>query len=138
VHHSPNTAACIREAHRVLKEGGKIRMMIYNHPSLVGLMLWLRFGLIEFKGVRRTVYHHLESPGTKTFTRNEVIKMLDGFENIQIKQVFSPGDLLLNQRSSKFGSPLYALIWKAFPRALVKVCFPWLGLFLLVSATRKD
>src|SRR5690349_5204412 len=43
MHHSPNTQQCIREAFRVLKPGGEARIMLYAHPSLTGLMLWIRY-----------------------------------------------------------------------------------------------
>ncbi|MFY9909803.1 MAG: class I SAM-dependent methyltransferase, partial [Candidatus Sulfotelmatobacter sp.] len=45
MHHSPDTARCIQEARRVLKVGGEARIMVYHHPSLTGLMLWLRYGV---------------------------------------------------------------------------------------------
>jgi ubiquinone/menaquinone biosynthesis C-methylase UbiE len=40
MHHSPDTARCIREAWRVLKPGGRARIMLYHHPSVTGLLLW--------------------------------------------------------------------------------------------------
>src|SRR5579863_2420865 len=56
LHHSPDTARCIREAWRVLKPGGQARIMIYHHPSLTGLMLWLRYGILRGKSLRQSVY----------------------------------------------------------------------------------
>jgi ubiquinone/menaquinone biosynthesis C-methylase UbiE len=46
VYHSPDTAAAVREIARVLRPGGRARVMIYQRRSLVGLMLWLRYGLL--------------------------------------------------------------------------------------------
>jgi ubiquinone/menaquinone biosynthesis C-methylase UbiE len=136
MHHSPDTRQCIREARRVLKPSGALRIMVYNHPSLTGLMLWLRYGWWRRKSLRQTVYEHLESPGTKSYTREEARVMLDGFEQIEFQQVFSPGDLLLNEPSVRFQGRLYALIWALYPRSVVRLVGRRMGLFLLVSARK--
>ena len=36
IHHSPDTAAAVREIHRVLRPGGRARVMIYKRRSLLG------------------------------------------------------------------------------------------------------
>lgn len=136
MHHSPDTRRCIQEACRVLKPGGKIKIMLYHHPSLTGMMLWLRYGVFKGESIRRTVYDHLESPGTKTFTKSEVRTMLAGFEDISIRQVFSPGDLLLNRPSARFQSRMYRIAWKLYPRKLVKKYAVRWGLFLLISGRK--
>ena len=136
MHHSPDTAQCIREARRVLKPGGVLRIMIYHHRSLTGIMLWLRYGLLRGKSLRRSVYECLESPGTNSFTIDEARALLDGFEQIEFRQEFSPGDLLLNEPSARFRGLFYRLIWKSYPRALVRTFGRELGLFLLISARK--
>jgi len=136
LHHSPDTQRCIREAFRVLKPGGRIRVMLYHHPSLTGLMLWLRYGLSRGQSMRQTVYHHLESPGTKCFSQVEVRSMLEKFHNLEIRVAFAPGDLLLNRPSARFHSPIYRVIWKLYPRALMRVLCRPLGLCLLISAVK--
>jgi hypothetical protein len=85
------------------------------------------------KSLRRTVYDHLESPGTKTYTEGDVRSMMmaTGFEDLVLRHVFSPGDLLLNRPSAGFQSSVYRLTWRLYPRALVnKIGRRW-GLFLL-------
>jgi ubiquinone/menaquinone biosynthesis C-methylase UbiE len=108
MHHSPDTQQCIREAWRVLKPGGALRIMLYHHPSLTGFMLWLRYGWLRGKSLRQSVHDHLESPGTKSYTQEEARAMLQGFDKIEFRQAFSPGDLLLNEPSaplSRIGVP---------------------------------
>ncbi len=138
MHHSPNTPQCIREARRVLKPGGQARIMVYHHPSITGAMLWLRYGFLRGKSLRQSVFDHLESPGTKTYTRAEALTLLDGFKNTEMQLAFSPGDLLLHQPSQRFQSAFYSLVWKLFPRFLVRALGRRWGLFLLITATKRD
>jgi len=138
LHHSPDPAQCIREAQRVLKPGGVLRIMIYHHTSLTGFMLWLRYGWLRRKSLRQTVYDHLESPGTKAYTFREARGLLEGFEQIQFRHVFSPGDLLLNEPSARFQGFLYRLAWTLYPRAIVRRIGRRFGLFLLISARKPS
>jgi len=138
MHHSPDTALCVKEACRVLKPGGRARIMLYHHPSLTGTMLWLRYGLLRGKSLRRAVYDHLESPGTKTFTRAEVRSMMGGFDDIQMQQVFSPGDLLLHRPSPRFQSQIYRMAGGLYPRSLARQFGRKWALFLLISARKPE
>jgi hypothetical protein len=109
--------------------------MIYHHPSLTGLLLWARYG-IGRKSVRQAVYEHLESPGTKSYTQREAHQLMNGFENIRTEVVFSPGDLLLNEPSSRFQSSLYRVGWKIYPRWIVRSLAKKWGLFLLITGQK--
>lgn len=137
MHHSPNTPQCFQEARRVLKPGGHARIMVYHHPSITGAMLWLRYGILRGKSLRRSVFDHLESPGTKTFTPEEALRLLDGFRDVEMRVEFSPGDLLLHQPSARFQSGFYRLVWKLFPRTVVRQFGRRYGLFLLITATKS-
>jgi ubiquinone/menaquinone biosynthesis C-methylase UbiE len=138
MHHSPNTQECVLEVLRVLKPGGRAKIMIYHHPSLTGAMLWLRYGLLGGKTLRQCVFQHLESPGTKTYTQDEARQLMAGFHDIELRVEFSPGDLLLHQPSAKFQSAPYRLLWKLFPRILVRRLGRRYGLFLLITATKPS
>jgi SAM-dependent methyltransferase len=147
LHHSPDTAKCLREALRVLKPGGEARIMLYHHRSITGFLLWLRYGVWRAQSIRRCVYERLESPGTKTFTVAEVRSMFSDSANppladsqskdLRFEQVFSPGDLLLHKPSPRFQSPLYRLAWKLFPRTPVRRFGKRWGLFLLITARKS-
>ena len=136
MHHSPDTGRCICEARRVLKPGGQARIMLYHHPSLTGILLWLRYGMLHGKSLRKSVYEHLESPGTKTYTRQEALSLMQGFRKVDTRLVFSPGDLLLHQPSARFQSSFYRSAWKIYPRWLMKAVARKFGLFLLITATK--
>ena len=138
MHHSPDTPQCLREALRVLKPGGEARIMLYHHPSLTGAMLWLRYGIFRGKSLRQSVYDHLESPGTKTYTPAEVRTMMAGFEDVTMSQVFSAGDLLLIQPSARFQSQWYKLVWRFYPRWLVRKLGRRWSLFLLIRGRKPS
>lgn len=136
MHHSPDTQRCLDEAWRVLKPGGTAHIMLYHHASLTGIMLWLRYGMWRGQSIRQCVYERLESRGTKTFTKAEVAAMMARFEDVQIEQVFSPGDLLLSQPSARFQSTIYRVAWKLFPRGLMRRFARHWGLFLLITGRK--
>jgi hypothetical protein len=75
----------------------------------------------------------LGSTGTKCFSEAEIRSMMRGFENLSVQVAFSPGNLLLNQPSARFRSPLYRLVWKLYPRRLMRLTCRRLGLCLLIS-----
>jgi SAM-dependent methyltransferase len=136
MHHSPDTTRCISEAWRVLKPGGKAKIMIYHHPSVTGILLWLRYGIWQGKALRKSVYDHLESPGTKSYRRQEALSLMGDFRDVHVQVAFSPGDLLLHQPSERFQSEFYRFVWKIYPRWLVRALAGRMGLFLLLTATK--
>ncbi len=138
MHHSPSTPQCVAEAWRVLKPGGHARIMIYHHPSLTGAMLWLRYGLLRGKSLRQCVFDHLESPGTKSYTIPEANQLMAGFRDVTTRVEFSPGDLLLHQPSMRFQTSFYRLVWKFFPRPLVRRFGSCWGLYLLITASKPS
>jgi ubiquinone/menaquinone biosynthesis C-methylase UbiE len=138
MHHSPDTKQCLREAWRVLRPEGQLKVMLYHHPSLTGLMLWLRYGVFRGKSLRDSVYEFLESPGTQSFTRDEVRQMLTGFDDVQISQVFSPGDLLLHRASPRFQGAAFRIAWMLYPRPIMRAFARKYGLFLLVTARKAS
>jgi hypothetical protein len=101
-------------------------------------MLWLRYGWLRGKSLRQAVHDHLESPGTKSYTRDQARVMLHGFEEVEFRQVFSPGDLLLNEPSARFQGLAYRIIWRLYPRFLIRRFGATWGLFLLISARKPE
>lgn len=136
LHHSPDTPQAFREAHRVLRPGGTLRAMIYHRPSIVGLMLWARYGLAAGHPARSLsdVYAcHLESPGTKGYTLAEARRLVEPFSACGIRSAVSFGDLLLGEVGQRHTSRALAIAKRFWPRPLIRR-LPSLGLLLLIEA----
>jgi ubiquinone/menaquinone biosynthesis C-methylase UbiE len=92
IHHTPDTAAAVKEIFRVLKPGGQIRIMIYNRYSWLGLKIYLRWGLLTgkvFAPLSQLIAEHLESPGTKAYTAKESRKLFSLFSELKIQPVLT-------------------------------------------------
>lgn len=138
LHHSPDTAAAIREVHRILKPGGEARLMVYHVPSWTGLMLWAVHGAAKLRWMtpREAIFKHLESPGTKAYTLAEARRLLADFEDVRLETALLAGDLLAMVPSAKYRGPLAKLAWKLYPRGLIRRFGARLGLGLLISARK--
>lgn len=141
MHHSPNTQACFNEAYRVLRPGGEARLMVYHTWSVVGLMLWLRYGLLRGRPFTRmdAIYaDHLESPGTKAYTAAQGAAMLRqaGFRDVDVRVQLSHGDLLQGNVGARHRGPLLAVARTLWPRWLLKRLAGRFGLYLLMEARK--
>jgi len=141
LHHTPDTRRAYNEVFRILRPGGVVKSMIYHHPSWTGLMLYAQHALARGKlrmSMKEAVFHHLESPGTKTYSIREARQMLSeiGFANIQSHTRLSPGDLLTIKPSEKYASGFYKIIWRVYPRWLVRLLGDRWGLGLLLAANK--
>lgn len=143
LHHATSTMQCISESVRVLKPGGKLKLMVYSTFSATGVMLWGLHGLLKgkpFKSQEKIIFDHLESPGTKTYSRKELAKVLRGFGliDVQVRKFAGSGDLLLMPPSHKYKSNLaYSLIQRIYPRSIVRSLESSLGLALTAIATKS-
>lgn len=139
LHHSPDTPRAIREVHRVLKPGGRARIMVYHVPSWTGWMLWGVHCLAKlrpWRSPRWAIYHHLESPGTKAYTLAEARELCAAFARVDVRAQLGNGDLLLMRPDSKYQAWPYRLMWKLYPRRFVRLTGDRFGLFLLIEATK--
>lgn len=141
LHHTPDTETAIREVRRVLRPGGTTRIMVYQHPSLSGLMLWGIHGLARGRpgrSPRRIVYDHMESPGTKSYKRREAHLMFGrcGFEAIRVRADLLAGDLLLMPPSERVPASLYRIVSRLWPRWALRRWARWAGHALLIEARK--
>lgn len=100
LHHTPDMEKAINEVYRVLKPGGSFCIMLYNRYSLVGLQLYILYGLIRLKPFISLNYlfdKYHESPGTKAITDKEAYLFFKNFRNIEIKNIVTPYDVRIGR-----------------------------------------
>jgi SAM-dependent methyltransferase len=141
LHHSPDTPKAFREVARVLRPGGVARIMVYHTWSLTGLMLWVRYALMKGKPFTRmrTIYStYLESPGTKAYTVAEGRKLClqAGLVPVSVRIQLNHGDLLQGKVGQRHQGRLLSVAQALWPRRLLKLVMPFLGLYLLIEAQK--
>lgn len=90
LHHTPDTHKAVREALRVLKPGGTFCIMMYSRHSWLSYGVWVRWGLLRgrpFNSLTTMLANHMESQGTKAFTKREFREMFDGMSDLTIEKV---------------------------------------------------
>lgn len=105
LHHTPHTAAAVREAIRVLRPGGDLCVMMYGRHSWVAYALWAKYALLRgrpWRTLADVLARHMESEGTKGFTRRELRTMFAGLEDLRVEHVATVYD-------HNFAGPLVAL-----------------------------
>ena len=140
LHHSPNTVRCISEVHRVLRPGGTALIMVYNLQSWAAFNMWALYCAGRgrpWKSPRQAIFEHMESPGTKAYTRAEVLTLMSAFEEVSVEAALQGGDLLNMRRSARYEHPAFKLAWSVYPRWLVRR-FPQFGLAWLIEARRPS
>lgn len=139
IHHSPDTAKAAREILRVLRPGGEFRVMVYHTWSLVGLMLWMRYALFRGRPLTAlsTIYaRHLESPGTKAYTRRQGAQLFAGAERVGVNVRLTHGDLLESGAGQRHAGTMLHMARRLWPRWLLRLVARRNGLFMLISGRK--
>ncbi len=141
IHHSPDTPRAAREILRVLKPGGRFAVMIYQRHSMVGYMLWLRYGLAKgkpFTSLDSIYARYLESPGTKAYSPAQARALFDGASDVRVSSVLTHGDLLEGAAGQRHEGKAIAIARKVWPRVLIRKALPNHGLFLMVDGYKPN
>jgi ubiquinone/menaquinone biosynthesis C-methylase UbiE len=96
LHHTPDTRRAVSEAIRVLRPGGRICVMVYSRHAWVSYGLWVRNGPLSgrpLRSVADVLYHHMESLGTKGYTKHESRRMFKGIDALRVEKVATPYDI---------------------------------------------
>jgi hypothetical protein len=104
-------------------------------------MLWVRYALLQGRPTRSMadIYsHHLESPGTKAYSKSDAQKMFAdaGFRAVKVNVQLSHGDLLEGNVGTRHQGTLLKIAKAVWPRSFLKIVAPNMGLYLLIEAVR--
>ncbi|MCX6926855.1 MAG: class I SAM-dependent methyltransferase [Verrucomicrobia bacterium] len=102
LHHTPNTEKALAELVRVVRPGGEIKIMLYNRHSLCAYRCWLRYALLKgqpWKSLHWALWHHIESIGTKGYTKGEIRRMLAplGLTDLRCETYLTSADRIARQ-----------------------------------------
>ncbi len=97
IHHADNPEQVLREIRRVQAPAGETRVMLYGRRSWFALGLWINHALAAGhpnRSLRDVVATHLESPGTKCYTRPQIEAMFRaaGFAEVTVSGFPTPWD----------------------------------------------
>jgi ubiquinone/menaquinone biosynthesis C-methylase UbiE len=90
LHHTPDQDKAISESIRVLGPGGKTCVMLYARHSWVSYGLWVRHALLAgkpWRSLAQVLATHMESEGTKGYTKRELRRLFSSLEELRIDKV---------------------------------------------------
>ena len=100
IHHTPDTEQAASEIMRVCKPGGHIFVMVYHKPSLVVLQAYLLYGLLcgkPFRSIDEIIANHIESHGTKAFTKGTAAQLFPGLVSQRIRTIVTRYDVRIGR-----------------------------------------
>lgn len=139
LHHSPDTQRAVDEVWRVLRPGGRAAVMVYHRASVVGGVLWARYGLLRGRpgtSLDEIYATYLESPGTKAYSHAGARRLFHRFSSVRTRVELSNGDLLEGEAGQRHQGAALALARRVWPRPLIRTLGRGLGLFLLIDAVK--
>jgi SAM-dependent methyltransferase len=110
LHHTPDTRRAVDEVRRVLRPDGEARIMLYSRRSWLALGAWLRWGLARgrpWASISDVLAAHLESPGTKAYTRRELDELFAGFSSVRYVRNVTPYDRRVAGPLAKLTGPRF-------------------------------
>jgi hypothetical protein len=82
--------------------------MLYARRSWLAYGAWIRWGLLRgkpWRSIADVLATHLESPGTKAYTDEEVRALFSGFSSVEIRRIVTPYDRRVAWRIADLAGP---------------------------------
>ena len=79
----------------MLAPGGEARIMLYSRRSWFALGVWGKTALLRgrpWRSFTEVLADHVESPGTKAYTRSELDELFAGFSSVSYRGFVTPYD----------------------------------------------
>jgi SAM-dependent methyltransferase len=95
LHHTPDPDAAMTMALRMLRPRAELCVMVYARHSWVAFGLWARYALLRgrpWRTLAAVVADHMESNGTRAYTRRELRERFSQLEDLSIEHVGTPYD----------------------------------------------
>lgn len=115
IHHSGNIRKSLKEIYRVLKKGGRSKIMVYNKNSLIVFVYWIYYSVKDLDFTRNRsniIANYIESPGTLILSESELKSIINsvGFtvDNIEFYRDF----FYILRKYPKFIRPFIRIIAK--------------------------
>lgn len=133
IHHTPDTEKAMAEIVRVCRPGGQGKVMIYHRHSLLTYFFWVKHALLAgkpWKSLKWVLHYHMESIGTKAYTKDEAYKML---QHLPVKDITIATELTYYDRLERF-NPVFRGIAKVAAALLGGDRVGW---FMNITFTKK-
>ena len=127
IHHTTDTVAAAREIVRVCRPGGEVCVMLYHRRSIVSLQTWIIYALLRgqpWKSLRTVLSEHMESPGTKAYTKSEARDLFLSLRDLQVNTILTPYDMRMSRE-------------RFLPKWMYKIVPHDLGWFIVVRGTKS-
>lgn len=126
IHHSPNPLTILKNAYKMLKPGGELKIMIYHKNSVKGLFL---------KDEHVTVEAQKGCPLAYTYSKEEAMDLVHSasfeIEDIQIKHIFA-----YHIEEYKKGNYVKDKYFKHWPESVFQELSNLMGWHLLITARK--
>lgn len=138
IHHSTSTEQCLSEISRVLRDGGKLFLMVYHRSSLVyylhcGLIRGIFMGQLLSRSLQDIYTSSSDGFYARVFTRRELLGILkENYEDISIDVVGLKAELFPIPASS-----LKRSLENSVPDRFAEMILKRWGSMIVVSATKS-